>query len=219
MTGILARLPRPRRLALLLGGSALAAVAYFGLGGERVEVARVERGELRQAVVASGRVRTPQRVEVASQITGRVTGVAVREGDAVTAGQVLLQFDAAEWQARKDAWQPPELINQTPWQELYRRNVGQLAVHHECIFRQIDDRFGDHLAVTVLRREREGNLLARLFAQDRLLEFGEQHACSADELEGSARLGLVCDCAVNGQFVIDRYHFVFFYFHCFQKII
>ena len=99
MTGILARLPRPRRLALLLGGSALAAVAYFGLGGERVEVARVERGELRQAVVASGRVRTPQRVEVASQITGRVTGVAVREGDAVTAGQVLLQFDAAEWQA------------------------------------------------------------------------------------------------------------------------
>ena len=99
MTGILARLPRPRRLALLLGSSALAAVAYFSLGGERVEVARVERGELRQAVVASGRVRTPQRVEVASQITGRVTGVAVREGDAVTAGQVLLQFDAAEWQA------------------------------------------------------------------------------------------------------------------------
>ena len=34
MTGILARLPRPRRLALLLGGSALAAVAYFSLGGE-----------------------------------------------------------------------------------------------------------------------------------------------------------------------------------------
>lgn len=99
MTGILARLPRPRRFALLLGGFALAAVAYFSLGGERVEVARVERGELRQAVVASGRVRTPQRVEVASQITGRVTGVAVREGDAVTAGQVLLQFDPAEWQA------------------------------------------------------------------------------------------------------------------------
>ena len=99
MTGILARLPRPRRYALLLGGSALAAVAYFSLGGERAEVARVERGELRQAVVASGRVRTPQRVEVASQITGRVTSVAVREGDTVTAGQVLLQFDAAEWQA------------------------------------------------------------------------------------------------------------------------
>lgn len=99
MTGIRARLSRPRHLALLLGAAALAAVAYFGLRSDRVEVARVERGELRQAVVASGRVRTPQRVEVASQITGRVTAVAVREGDAVTAGQVLLQLDAAEWQA------------------------------------------------------------------------------------------------------------------------
>lgn len=91
--------PHKTRLALLLGGLALTAVAYASLRGERVEVARVERGELRQAVVASGRVRTPLRVEVASQITGRVTSVAVREGDEVAAGQVLLQFDAAEWQA------------------------------------------------------------------------------------------------------------------------
>lgn len=99
MTGKLARLSRTSGIALLLGGSALAAVAYVSLGGERVEAARVERGELRQAVVASGRVRTPQRVEVAGQITGRVSSVAVREGDAATAGQVLLQLDAAEWQA------------------------------------------------------------------------------------------------------------------------
>ena len=35
--------------------------------------------------------------------------------------------DDAEWQARRDAWSPPELVNQTPWQELYRQHVGQLA--------------------------------------------------------------------------------------------
>lgn len=35
--------------------------------------------------------------------------------------------DDAEWQARKDTWTPPELINQTPWEEIYRKNVGQLA--------------------------------------------------------------------------------------------
>ena len=35
--------------------------------------------------------------------------------------------DDAEWQARRDAWTPPELVNQTPWQELYRQHVGQLA--------------------------------------------------------------------------------------------
>ncbi|MCV2875022.1 dihydroxy-acid dehydratase family protein [Rhodobacteraceae bacterium XHP0102] len=35
--------------------------------------------------------------------------------------------DDAEWQARKDAWTPPELRHQTPWQEIYRTHVGQLA--------------------------------------------------------------------------------------------
>ena len=35
--------------------------------------------------------------------------------------------DDAEWQARRDAWSPPELVNQTPWQEIYRKEVGQLA--------------------------------------------------------------------------------------------
>ncbi|ARJ68314.1 IlvD/Edd family dehydratase [Paracoccus contaminans] len=35
--------------------------------------------------------------------------------------------DDAEWQARRDAWSPPELVNQTPWQEIYRQHVGQLA--------------------------------------------------------------------------------------------
>ncbi len=32
-----------------------------------------------------------------------------------------------EWAARRAAWSPPELDNQTPWQELYRAHVGQLA--------------------------------------------------------------------------------------------
>ena len=55
----------------------------------------------------------------------------LRTGDRVrldlNARRMDALVDAAEWQARKDAWQPPEPINQTPWQELYRRNVGQLA--------------------------------------------------------------------------------------------
>jgi len=31
-----------------------------------------------------------------------------------------------EWAARKAAWTPPELVNQTPWQALHRQFVGQL---------------------------------------------------------------------------------------------
>jgi dihydroxyacid dehydratase/phosphogluconate dehydratase len=37
------------------------------------------------------------------------------------------QVDASEWAARRAAWVPPELHHQTPWQELYRTHVGQLA--------------------------------------------------------------------------------------------
>ncbi|SHI05953.1 IlvD/Edd family dehydratase [Marivita hallyeonensis] len=32
-----------------------------------------------------------------------------------------------DWQARIDAWQAPELKHQTPWQEIYRKHVGQLS--------------------------------------------------------------------------------------------
>jgi dihydroxy-acid dehydratase len=34
--------------------------------------------------------------------------------------------DDAEWQARKAAWTPPALVNETPWQEIFRSTVGQL---------------------------------------------------------------------------------------------
>jgi dihydroxy-acid dehydratase len=35
--------------------------------------------------------------------------------------------DEAEWAARRADWTPPEPTHQTPWQELYRTHVGQLA--------------------------------------------------------------------------------------------
>ena len=35
--------------------------------------------------------------------------------------------DDAEWAARKAKWQEPEIISYTPWQEMYRQHVGQLA--------------------------------------------------------------------------------------------
>ncbi|MEO1329306.1 MAG: IlvD/Edd family dehydratase [Pseudomonadota bacterium] len=35
--------------------------------------------------------------------------------------------DDAEWAARRADWTPPEIESQTPWQEIYRAHVGQLA--------------------------------------------------------------------------------------------
>ncbi|MYZ52388.1 efflux RND transporter periplasmic adaptor subunit [Malikia spinosa] len=99
MIQALASKTRKLRLAIPLSLLALAVIAFATLRAERVEVARVEQGDMRQAVVASGRVRTPERVELASQITARVSAIMVREGDTVSAGQLLLQLDPDEWQA------------------------------------------------------------------------------------------------------------------------
>jgi dihydroxy-acid dehydratase len=45
----------------------------------------------------------------------------------LNAGTLNALVPEAEWEARKAAWSPPEIHNQTPWQELYRAHVGQLA--------------------------------------------------------------------------------------------
>lgn len=43
------------------------------------------------------------------------------------AGRLDALVPEEEWQARRVAWSAPTLTHQTPWQELYRRHVGQLA--------------------------------------------------------------------------------------------
>ncbi|TRD22371.1 IlvD/Edd family dehydratase [Palleronia caenipelagi] len=43
------------------------------------------------------------------------------------AGTLNALVEDAEWQARRAAWQRPELTHQTPWQEIYRQTVGQLG--------------------------------------------------------------------------------------------
>ena len=55
----------------------------------------------------------------------------LRTGDTVrldlTSRTLNALVDNEEWEERKRTWSPPEIPNQTPWQEIYRQNVGQLA--------------------------------------------------------------------------------------------
>ncbi|MEO7151440.1 MAG: efflux RND transporter periplasmic adaptor subunit [Burkholderiaceae bacterium] len=60
---------------------------------------QVQTAPLVRTLQFSGRVTTLSRVEVGSTVTGRVATVAVREGDSVTAGQVLLRLEDDEWRA------------------------------------------------------------------------------------------------------------------------
>jgi dihydroxy-acid dehydratase len=45
----------------------------------------------------------------------------------LNAGRLDALVPDAEWAERRAAWNPPAIRNQTPWQEIYRTHVGQLA--------------------------------------------------------------------------------------------
>lgn len=88
------------RAPVLLGF--VVALWYFGtpvLLGPIVNADPVVRADFVQSVVASGHVESPFRVNVGSQITGVVADIPVTEGQAVKAGDTLIQLDDREARA------------------------------------------------------------------------------------------------------------------------
>ena len=93
----------------LHGGSLLWGVLALVVGlalwrwwmGPQVQTESVQRRDLLQTVVASGRVETPHRVDVGAQITGTVARVPVSEGQRVQAGDVLVELVSAELDSAK----------------------------------------------------------------------------------------------------------------------
>jgi HlyD family secretion protein len=89
-----------RSLVVFILAAVLAAAAVaWRAGGPRVETAPVESGPLVHTLVVSGRVQTPNRVEIGTTYTGRVEHVLVVEGDRVRPGQPLVQLETTELRA------------------------------------------------------------------------------------------------------------------------
>jgi HlyD family secretion protein len=88
---------------VLAGGAvvliALAAVAWRLLDGPTVATYGVERRDIVQTVVASGRVESPRRVDIGSPLVGTVAAIPVEEGQSVRAGQLLVALDDLEAKA------------------------------------------------------------------------------------------------------------------------
>jgi HlyD family secretion protein len=90
-------------LLVVAGGAA----SYFfrrGDEGTRVTAEALQRRDLEAVVSASGKIEPKKTVNISAQSMGRVTQLAVNEGDRVTAGQFLLQIDpvTAESAVRRD---------------------------------------------------------------------------------------------------------------------
>jgi HlyD family secretion protein len=67
-----------------------------------VRIEPVERRDLTASVTASGQVRPQTKVDVASDISGKIIRLAVKEGQVVAKGQFLLEIDPQQWQAAVD---------------------------------------------------------------------------------------------------------------------
>jgi HlyD family secretion protein len=85
---------------MLLAGAGIAATK--GKKAVEVRIEPVEQRDLVASVTASGAVVPRVRVDVSTDISGRIINLAVKEGQVVTKGQLLLQIDPAIYQADVD---------------------------------------------------------------------------------------------------------------------
>ena len=86
------------------GVVSMVAMSAAKRGNKSVEVRTelVQKRDLVSSVTASGQVSPHTKVDVASDVSGKIVKLSVKEGDIVSAGQFLLQIDPSQPQAEVD---------------------------------------------------------------------------------------------------------------------
>ncbi|MDD4882431.1 MAG: efflux RND transporter periplasmic adaptor subunit, partial [Gallionellaceae bacterium] len=72
---------------------------YWLSAGKTVASVPAKRQPLIETVISSGRIITPERIELGAEMVGNLVEVAVEEGDRVRVGQVLARIDDGEQRA------------------------------------------------------------------------------------------------------------------------
>jgi len=84
----------------------IAVIGYFGYqggknkSGQEISTEAVKRGELTQTVSATGAVQSAKEIELNFSSQGRLTFLGAKEGDQISAGQILARLDAASVEAQ-----------------------------------------------------------------------------------------------------------------------
>ena len=98
-----------RKKQLMLGGGALAVLAFAGYyfwgnqsSAPQYMTAKVERGNLRNTVTATGTLQAVTTVQVGSQASGTISALNVDFNDQVKQGQVIAQLDPSVSKAQVD---------------------------------------------------------------------------------------------------------------------
>lgn len=95
-----------KRKILLIAGGVIVMGGFVTLSASRrrqpsveVRIEKVQKRDLTSIVTASGKIEPKKKVDVSSDITGRIVGLPVREGDLVERGAVMVRIDPAQYQA------------------------------------------------------------------------------------------------------------------------
>jgi HlyD family secretion protein len=99
--------PKPKKrtlLYVLIGVFALLIVAAAIKArkkpkGEEVTIEKVEKRTIRETVSASGKIFPETEVKISSDVSGEIIDLYVKEGDSVTAGQILAKIRPDEYQS------------------------------------------------------------------------------------------------------------------------
>ena len=93
----------------IIGGAVVGIVAVIGLTAAirgrdknvpRVTTAKVEKVDLVAKVTANGKIQAQRKVDMSALVMGQIVNLAVKEGDHVKKGQLLLQIDRAQLAAQ-----------------------------------------------------------------------------------------------------------------------
>ena len=87
-------------IAVVLGGIAYANIAFKRDDGIPVNTETIQKRTLKAIVSASGKIQPMRFVNISADTSGRVTELAVNEGDRVKKGQFLLQIDPRNLRTR-----------------------------------------------------------------------------------------------------------------------
>jgi HlyD family secretion protein len=144
--------------------------------GTEVRFEKVGRRDLVAAVTASGKIQPKKKVDISADITGRVTRIAVREGDYVQKGQFLLQIDPTIYQANLQRAQAAMSSAEAGWvQARANRDQAQRALQR-----------------TKQLREQNPNLISpeQLEQAQTAFEIAEANSTASQHMVEQSRAGL-----------------------------
>jgi HlyD family secretion protein len=186
-----------RAVGTALAAASLLLFAYWGLtrdlGATEVEVAegfhavRVGRGDLRQLVVATGRIEPYARLEVKSQVPGLVRRVHAEKGDRVAAGAPLFELDTDRLEARVSGLEAALAMRQA---EARRDLVGRATLVRAERRRDLERARKLHahgvMSPTELERAEHAYRISEVDLTDARAENAARHA-AVKEAEGELR--------------------------------